>query len=105
MAQPEVHASPRVRLPRPGEMTLSLCVSREIGHGRVGRVYEANVNLAESSSLLQTMVLPPLVVKIARKDRSSALLPEAWNYEEMQDRKSTRLNSSHSGESRMPSSA
>ena len=35
----------------------------------------------------------------------SSLMHKAFDMESHRDRKSTRLNSSHSGESRMPSSA
>ena len=49
-------------------------------------------------------------VQLSKKDRlsvalRSTFLQGSWNYERMQDRKSTRLNSSHITRSRMPSSA
>ena len=85
MALPDVpHEVPVARLPRAGRMTLSLLVGNELGHGRVGRVYEAEVDRSTSHLALENMVLPPLVVKISRRDRASALLPEAQNYVDMQ---------------------
>ena len=65
-------------------MKLSLVIGKEIGRGRVGRVYEANVDMFTSSPALKGAKLPPLVVKVSRKDKASALLPEAQNYVDMQ---------------------
>ena len=47
--------------------------------------------------LLRVTLAPPLATHL--------LMPDFSDFARLQDRKSTRLNSSHSGESRMPSSA
>ena len=52
-----------------------------VGTGQTGATYRVSVTYAEDSALPDTFVI------------------------KLPDRKSTRLNSSHSGESRMPSSA
>ena len=65
-------------------MTLSLRLGRQLGYGSIGRVYEANVILSSSSPELQSLDLPPLAVKISRRDKASALLPEGQNYEDME---------------------
>ena len=64
-------------------MKLSLVIGKEIGHGRVGRVYEADIDRCTSSPALKDAKLPPLVVKVSRRDQASALLPEAQNYVDM----------------------
>ncbi|CAL1706342.1 unnamed protein product [Somion occarium] len=72
------------KLPPPGDMTLHLSLGTKIGRGRVGRVYEATVDLKQSSPELTNMVLPPLVVKVSRRHDAKRLAREAFYYEEME---------------------
>lgn len=72
------------KLPPPGNLSLHLTLGNKIGRGRVGRVYEATVDLTKSSPELSKMVLPPLVVKISRRHDAKRLAREAYYYEEME---------------------
>ncbi|CAL1706348.1 unnamed protein product [Somion occarium] len=67
-----------------GNLSLHLTLGNKIGRGRVGRVYEATVDLTKSSPELSNMVLPPLVVKISRRHDAKRLAREAYYYEEME---------------------
>ena len=75
---------PAIRHGPNGNLQLALEVGREIGYGRVGRVYEATIDLPECSSAVATLLFPPLVVKISRKGKADALRAEAQNYRDMQ---------------------
>ena len=82
-----------------------------------GRVAKAILDDAESTGRLKpdTVIIEPTSgntgiglasVAAARGYRMILVMPDTMSVERRQlDRKSTRLNSSHSGESRMPSSA
>ncbi|CAL1706326.1 unnamed protein product [Somion occarium] len=72
------------RLPPPGNMKLHLAIGNKIGRGRVARVFEATVDLDKSSPELASMALPPLVVKISRREDAKKLAREAYYYEEME---------------------
>lgn len=72
------------QLPEAGKLKLHLSLGRKIGHGRVARVYEAVVDHVSSSSELQGMVLPPLVVKVSRSHDARQLAREAYYYDEME---------------------
>lgn len=85
MAQPDVPHPPRPAPRSPqGNLRLALDIGRELGHGRVGRVYEAEIDLSVSSPNVEKLILPPLVVKISRRGMASALLPEAQTYNDME---------------------
>lgn len=71
-------------LPPPGNLTLHLKLGARIGRGRAGVVYEASVNLDDSSREITSMVAPPLVVKISRHRRYMDVEHEAFYYEEME---------------------
>ncbi|TCD65027.1 hypothetical protein EIP91_003348 [Steccherinum ochraceum] len=78
------HKPPRSRLPEAESLTLALSLGKQVGYGRVGRVYEVEVDETASSSSLSGRVLPPLVVKVSRRGMASALLPEAQTYADME---------------------
>ncbi|CAL1706344.1 unnamed protein product [Somion occarium] len=72
------------KLPPPGNLKFHLALGNKIGRGRVGRVYEATIDLTKSSPELSKMVLPPLVVKVSRRHDAKKLQREAYYYEEME---------------------
>ena len=70
-------------------------------------VYIINTGCGEINTALMEVCIMIHACKIASAKRITAILPlfPYARQDKKEDRKSTRLNSSHSGESRMPSSA
>ena len=62
-------------------------------------------NARADLSKLATLALAELPKEVFFEVLKHPSTKESWFMMEIRDRKSTRLNSSHSGESRMPSSA
>lgn len=75
-------------LPPPGHSELSFSLGPIIGSGRTGIVYEVrNVSIDPIKDDVSTKTpgyLPPLVVKVAYRNRCLSLVREAWFYEEME---------------------
>ncbi|CAL1706281.1 unnamed protein product [Somion occarium] len=72
------------KLPSPGNMNLHLTLGKKIGRGRVGRVFEATIDLHRSSPELADMLMPPLVVKVSRRQDANKIAREAFYYDEME---------------------
>lgn len=71
-------------LPPPGHLTLQLHIGDRLGRGRTSGVYDASIDLQNSSPELAELAVPPLVVKVSRPGRERALDNEAFFYEEME---------------------
>lgn len=68
--------------PPAGSGRLEASLGDYLGHGHSGVVFSLkNVNVLEVAS---GTVVPPLVVKIARLNRVTSLMREAWFYDEME---------------------
>lgn len=76
------------QLPPQGHAALSLSLGKVLGAGRSSIVYEALDTRIIPSSLdprsASRGYLPPLVVKIGRRNRCQSIVREAWFYEEME---------------------
>lgn len=70
------------KLPPPGNGNLRASIGRHLGHGRSGVVYA--LEDVKVSGLPSDIVVPPLVVKIARMNRVTSLMREAWFYDEIE---------------------
>ncbi|KAJ3552226.1 hypothetical protein NM688_g4265 [Phlebia brevispora] len=81
---PEPPARPPSRLPPPGNIFLSLKLGKRVGRGRSGVVYEATIDPTASSSEVNSLIAPPLVVKISRRGHSTDIEHESFYYEEME---------------------
>lgn len=73
-------------LPPPGNLHLQLSLGGKVGNGRVGLVHDISpLSLLDPSTDSSTAPgLPPLVVKIARRDGVAYMAREAWFYDEME---------------------
>jgi hypothetical protein len=74
------YVRPPSKLPPAGNLMLEVSVKDELGHGRIGSVY--NVDKLGTSHSLE---LPDLVIKVAHRYNSCNLACEAWFYEELED--------------------
>ncbi|KAA1470253.1 hypothetical protein DENSPDRAFT_928732 [Dentipellis sp. KUC8613] len=69
------------QLPAPGKFNLSCRLGKRIATGEASVVYTLELDDAVQAS---TVHIPPLVVKIARPNRTASLAREAWFYEDME---------------------
>ena len=77
---------------------------RSVNKGRDMALYEHVFLARQDLAQAQVDALAETATSIIGDNGGSVVKTETWGLRSL-DRKSTRLNSSHSGESRMPSSA
>ncbi|KZV88098.1 hypothetical protein EXIGLDRAFT_773065 [Exidia glandulosa HHB12029] len=77
---------PRSNLPPPGNVHLSLKLQRFLGHGRSGIVFAAEqmTTAGTVNGENDAALFPPLVVKVARRERCLSLAREAWFYDHLE---------------------
>ncbi|TFY70823.1 hypothetical protein EVG20_g2169 [Dentipellis fragilis] len=69
------------QLPAPGNLNLSCRLGKRIAIGEASVLYTLELDDAMQASMVH---IPPLMVKIARPNRTASLAREAWFYEEME---------------------
>ncbi|KZV85876.1 hypothetical protein EXIGLDRAFT_236230 [Exidia glandulosa HHB12029] len=87
MFRPDRAPAPRPpsNLPPPGNVHLALNLGRFIGHGRSGIVFAAEqMTTAGTVDGENGASFPPLVVKVARRERFLSLAREAWFYDHLE---------------------